>query len=441
MTVGDAPLALEVARVTVRLGDALVLREVSLAVPPGQLLALAGPNGSGKTTLIQTSAGVLRPASGEVRLAGRAALPLDLSERARRVAWMPQEEPLGDNVSLLEYVLYGRHPYLPRFGGEGAPERQIAREALGQVGLGDRWQAGVWEVSGGERQRLRLARVLAQSTPLLLLDEPTAHLDVAHQLEVLDRVRLLCHSQGRAAVVALHDLNLAARFADRIAVLHRGRLVADGSARTVLSPALLQEVWGVVADLRQDPRTGVPYLIPRLPAEPVVGGGAAPATVRVHVVAGGGSAAPVLKWLWERGFYVTCGVVALFDTDHTTAEELGIPVVTEVPFAPLGDASRAEHRRLLTEADRIVVAPFPVGPGNLANLADLLPFAGRIPILLLRGSGPDDRDYTGGEAARVRGALLAAGARAVDTVAELDRALAGTLPRGTPARPEVVSSP
>ncbi|HLY77246.1 MAG TPA: ABC transporter ATP-binding protein [Thermoplasmata archaeon] len=422
----SAPV-LAVQGLDVRLGGSLVLREVSLSVAPGELLAIAGPNGSGKTTLIRAILGLLRRDAGEVRLSGVSIDVLTIAQRARALAWMPQEELPGDNVSLLDYVLYGRHPHIPPFGGEGDSERQLARVALAEVGLGDRWQAGAWEISGGERQRLRLARVLAQSTPAILLDEPTAHLDMAHQLDVLERVRRLCHSEGRAALAALHDLNLAARFADRIAVLHRGRLVAEGSARTVLSPALLQEVWGVVADLREDPRSGVPYLIPRLPPESPRPPTSAPG-LRVHVVAGGGSASPILRRLWEGGYSVTCGIVALFDTDHTTAEEFGIPVATEVPFAPLSAESREVHRRLLSGADRIVVAPFPIGPGNLANLEDLLPFAGRVPIYLVGGPNWSTRDFTGGAAARLRDQLLVGGARPVDGPAELMATLEA--PRG-----------
>ncbi|MGC2288846.1 MAG: ABC transporter ATP-binding protein [Thermoplasmata archaeon] len=425
MTENSSAPIVSVRGITVRLGSAIVLRDVSLSVARGELLAIAGPNGSGKTTLIRTVLGLLPRVSGEVAVAGAAIDGISIAERARRVAWMPQEELPGDNVSLLDYVLYGRYPHIPPFGVEDDDERQRARTALEEVGLGDRWQDGAWEISGGERQRLRLARVLAQSTPAILLDEPTAHLDMAHQLDVLERVRRLCHSEGRAALAALHDLNLAARFADRVVVLHHGRLVAEGSAQTVLSPALLQEVWGVVADLREDPRTGVPYLIPRLPPEAPRFPSSSPPLL-VHVVSGGGSASPILHRLWERGFRLTCGIVALFDTDHTTAEELGIPVATEVPFAPLSPESRTQQRRLLSEADRIVVAPFPIGPGNLANLEDLLPFAGRVPIFLVGGSNWEARDFTGGAAATLRDQLVARGALQVDGIVELLRSLEGT---------------
>jgi iron complex transport system ATP-binding protein len=433
-----APL-LSAHGVTVRLGSITALRDVSLEVHRGELLALAGPNGSGKTTLIRAVLGLAPREEGAVSVTGVSLDRLSIAERARRVAWMPQEELPGDNVSLLDYVLFGRYPHLPPFGGEGDAERQRARAALDEVGLGDRWSSGAWEISGGERQRLRLARVLAQSTPALLLDEPTSHLDMAHQLDVLERVRRLCHRDGRAAIAALHDLNLAARFADRIAVLHHGRLVAEGSARTVLSPALLQEVWGVVADLREDPRSGVPYLIPRLPPETPRPTTSTP-PLRVHVVAGGGSASPILRSLWERGFAVTCGIVALFDSDHTTAEEYGIPVATEVPFAPLSEESRNQQRRLLSEADRIVVAPFPVGPGNLANLEDLLPFSRRVPVLLVEGPDWAGRDFTAGAAARLRDQLLTAGAVRVGGITELIHRLEAPEGTGAGGNPEAALS-
>jgi iron complex transport system ATP-binding protein len=426
----SSPPVVAVRGLSVRLGETLVLRDVSLSVAPGELLAIAGPNGSGKTTLIRAMLGLLPRTAGEVRVGGVPIDDLSVGERARRVAWMPQEEPPGDNVSLLDYVLYGRHPHIPPYGGEEEAHRRIARSSLDEVGLGERWRDGVWEISGGERQRLRLARVLTQATPALLLDEPTAHLDMAHQLDVLERTRRLCHSQGRGVLAALHDLNLAARFADRVVVLHHGRLIADGPARDVLSPVLLQEVWGVVADLRHDPRSGAPYLIPRLPPEARSRLPHAPA-LRVHVVGGGGTASPILRRLWERGFDLTCGVVALFDTDHATAEELGLAVAAEVPFAPLSEASRTEHRRLLSEADCIVVAPFPVGPGNLANLEDLVPFAGRVPTFLVGSPTGGGRDFTGGAAEALRRRLEAAGARPMNGV----EALVVVLDRERPAPP------
>ncbi|MCI4348509.1 MAG: ABC transporter ATP-binding protein, partial [Thermoplasmata archaeon] len=178
LSIGDA---ISVDHLTVRLGTLVALRDVSLSVRSGELLAVAGPNGSGKTTLIRSILGLQSTEGGQVNIVGVPAGQMSLADRARQLAWMPQEEPPGDNVTLFDYVLYGRHPHVPRFGGDSEEDRTASRHALAQVGLGERAGDRTWEISGGERQRLRLARVLAQSTPILLLDEPTAHLDMAHQ--------------------------------------------------------------------------------------------------------------------------------------------------------------------------------------------------------------------------------------------------------------------
>ena len=425
MTDVGAP-GLSATDLTVRYRTVTALHGITLGVRPGELLALAGPNGSGKSSFVRAVVGLAPVVGGRIELGGRALASLSLVERARAVAWMPQEEPVGDNVPIREYVLYGRYPHSGRFAPASDGDRAIADRVLAELGFSDRAHIGVQELSGGERQRVRLARVLAQGAPVLLLDEPTAHLDMGHQLDILERVRRLAHAEGRAVVAALHDLNLAARYADRVVVLHRGRIVADGLPATVLSPALLRDVWGVVADLRTDPRTGLPYLIPRLPADDL-----RPAATalfrRVHVVGGGGSASSILRALTAEGDRVTLGAVPLFDTDTQTAEELGVPTATELPFAPLGPEVREHHRQLIGAADAIVVAPFPIGPGNLANLEDIEAARGRTRVLLVDPPGATSRDFTGGPGALALAALRA-NSEVVDGVPALLHALAAPAP-------------
>ncbi len=422
--------------VTVRFGRREALRELSLEISAGEFVALTGPNGSGKTTLLRTILGFLEPASGSVALWGAPARGLTPRERARRVAWVPQQEVPRDNLPVREYVLFGRYAHLAPFAGESATDRARARAALDAVGLADRGDSGVLELSGGERQRVLLARALAQESPLLLLDEPTAHLDIGHELDLLERVRRLVTERGGAVLAAMHDLNLAARYADRIVVLSRGRLVEDGPAERVLSEALLREVWGVAAELRRDPRSGHPYLVPRLPGDlprPRATGSRGP----VHVVGGGGAAAPVLRRLVDHGYRVTAGALHLLDSDAQAADDLGIVYAAEVPFAPLGDRVRQETRRLLAGARAVVVSPAVFGPSNVANLEELPGIAARIPLFLLGGVPGPDRDFTGGRARALVEQLGREGAIAVvdpaALLAELDARLAA--PAGAGARP------
>lgn len=399
------------------------LRDIDFVVRSGEFVALAGPNGSGKTSLLRTVLGFLPPSAGRVELFGDPVESLTVRERARRIAWLPQEENPRDDVRLLDYVMYGRYALHGRLEGDSEEDYDLAHSILEQVGLADRANDGILSISGGERQRAVLGRALAQTTPLLLLDEPTSHLDIGHQLDLLARVRDLSHRRGVTVVAALHDLNLAARFADRIVVLSRGRRVADGPPASVLSEELLVRVWGVVADLRREPRTGMPYLIPhRLAAAvelPGPGSGFGP----VHLIGGGGAAAPFLRGLADDGYTLTVGPLHLLDSDAEVAESLVVPGPIEAPFAPLGAEVRERHRSLLAAARAIVVAAVAFGPSNVANLEDLLPFAPRVPVLLIDRPPISERDFTGGRATEIYGELLRAGAREIPGIEEARRML------------------
>jgi cobalamin transport system ATP-binding protein len=407
------PPALRLDAVNVVYGSRPALHALQLSVRQGEFLALTGPNGSGKTTLLRVALGLIPPFSGSVELFGMRLEALSIRERAHRVAWVPQAEPLREDVPLSRYVLYGRYAAQGVFGRESDSDRAIADAALAEVGLADRASDGLLSLSGGERQRAVLARALCQQAPLLLLDEPTTHLDVGHQLDLLARVRDLVRRRGITVVAALHDLNLAARFAERIIVLFRGRCVADGTPAAVLSSELLARVWGVDAELRRDAASGLPYLIPRLSA--AAPSGAAPGP-RVHVVAGGGSGAALVRRLVDDGFDVTVGVVPLFDTDATVAQELGVPVAVELPFAPIGADALRRFDRLVETAQAVVVAPFPVGPTNLANLARLAERSTDRPVLLIDQPPGIQWDYADGAAESARRTLLERGAVPVDGV-------------------------
>lgn len=411
--------ALELRHLLVRYDRRVALEGVDLEVASGEFVALAGPNGSGKTTLIRSVLGFLSPAKGTVVLFGHAIGDLTPRERALRVAWVPQDEAARDDVRLLDYVLYGRYARHGMLEGESEEDRQLAYSILEEVGLADRANDGILSISGGERQRVILARALAQEPRLLLLDEPTSHLDIGHQLDVLGRVRDLARAHGVTVIAALHDLNLAARFADRIVVLSRGKVVADGPPGNVLSEGMLRRVWGVAAELRKDPRTGTPFLIPYPLPVPRSADALSARAGTIHVVGGGGAAGPYLRALTDAGYVLSAGALHLLDSDSETAGSLGLPVVEELPFAPLSEEVRRRNRELLDRASRIVAAPFAVGPSNLANLEDLLPYAPRKPVYLVATPPIAQRDFADGAATRCYAELLGQGAKEVAGVEEL----------------------
>jgi iron complex transport system ATP-binding protein len=237
------------------------VRGLDLELRPGELLALFGPNGAGKSTLLRLFSGEIVPEAGCVDLGGRPLRALSRREIARLFATVPQEPIPALPYTVGEVVLMGRAPRVRRFRLEADPDVRAAEaaiEALGIAALGDR---PVAEISGGERQRVAIARALAQNAPYLLLDEPTAFLDVRHQVEVFRLLRALAHEGGRAVLVASHEVNLAAQYADRVALLDRGALCAVGPPEEVLRPETLEAVFGAAVDLARHGRTGRPYFV------------------------------------------------------------------------------------------------------------------------------------------------------------------------------------
>jgi iron complex transport system ATP-binding protein len=222
-----------------------VLRDVSLGIAPGELVALLGPNGSGKTTLLRLLTGQLRPASGEVTFDGRPVGEWPRDALARRVAVLPQQLELPAGFRVAELVEMGRAPHARSLFGSTAEDERAVRRALVDADAMELAGRQADELSGGERQRVLVAMALAQEPELLLLDEPTLHLDLAHQVALLGTIRRLRAQRGLAVVAVLHDLNLAAAFAPRVVVLADGRVAADGSADEVLTPALVERVFGV----------------------------------------------------------------------------------------------------------------------------------------------------------------------------------------------------
>jgi iron complex transport system ATP-binding protein len=243
------------------------LQEITVTVERGSLTGLLGPNGCGKTTLLKLMSGVLRPQSGRITLNGRSLDGFPRRELARHVAVVPQETHPAFDYTAIEMVLMGRHPHLGIFQLEGPADVAIAVESLEATGTGGLAERPYMTLSGGEKQRVVIASALAQSPDVLLLDEPTASLDLSYQLEVGSLVRRLNRERGVTMVLATHDLNLAASLCDRVVLLRQGRILAQGVTDTVLTADGIQRLYGVDADVSFHERAGHLTVVPvrRLP--------------------------------------------------------------------------------------------------------------------------------------------------------------------------------
>ena len=229
---------------TVTIAGISVCRELDFSVAPGQCWAILGRNGAGKTTLLHTLAGLRAPAAGTLALDGRSLAALSAREVARTRGLLTQDDSDAFGATVLETAMIGRHPYLSRWQWESADDLRIAREALALMDIADAEQRDVRTLSGGERRRVALAALLTQQPRLFLLDEPSSHLDLAHQLAVLRRLTTLASEQGSALIMVLHDVNLARRFCDHVLMLDHGVAIA-GSAAELLTAERLSKIYGV----------------------------------------------------------------------------------------------------------------------------------------------------------------------------------------------------
>ncbi len=258
-------IPLEIENLTFAYDGRAVLQGVSFRLMPGEVLGLIGPNGAGKSTLIRLAAGFLRPDRGTVRLFGRPPARWPSRELARWVALVPQGASIPSTFTVWESVMLGRTPYLGFLGVPRQGDRAAVRRALEWVGMADLSERLIGELSGGERQRVLLARALAQEPRCLFLDEPTTHLDIHHQVAVLSLIRRMAMERGIAVLVVLHDMNLAATFADRLALLVDGFLAALGDPKEVLRRERLTAIYGdAIAVFPRPDDEGRPAILPRI---------------------------------------------------------------------------------------------------------------------------------------------------------------------------------
>jgi len=392
---------------------------VTFSIDARELVGLLGPNGSGKTTLLKAISRALRPKVGAVYLNEEEVYRMKGREVAKNVAVVPQVGGVGFDLTALDVVLMGRHPHLGRFELEGERDLAVAREAMKMTKVWHLAERRVSELSGGERQRVMIARALAQEPKVLLLDEPTTHLDINCQLEIMDLLREVCVKRGIAALAVLHDLNLASCYCDRLMLMKEGRIVAAGSVEEVLTSKNVREVFGVDVLVKRHLATGAPYVVPLPPRRAAPAGGP-----RVHMICGAGTGSRLMKALVEGGFNVTAGVLHVLDTDHEMAAALGLSTVSEAPFSPISEQSHEANLEMIRRADAVVLTSMPVGYGNLLNLKAALAAAeSGIPTFVVDDVPIAKRDFTRGEARELMLELRRAGAAFVSSQDELLRLL------------------
>ncbi len=384
--------------------DSAVVTDATFEVRPGEIVGLIGPNGAGKTTLVRAVTGGARVFGGSVTVGDRAVHAYSRLELARLVGVLPQTSPTSFAFTAKQFVEMGRHAHVSRFGDLGPLDHAAVDRALALTDTASLAHRRVDELSGGDLQRLTLAQALAQEPSVLLLDEPTSHLDLNHRLQVLDVVRSLADG-GLAVLAVFHDLDMAARYSDRLVVVSGGGVRAQGTPEQVLTRETLAGVFGVAAVIGTDPVTGSVQVLPVVRSQ---GTGVASRGVRVHVVSGSGTGAAIMRRLVLDGFEVSVGALSSVDTDGAVAGALGLPMREIAPYAAMSVEDESSTRALAAVADVVVAVATPYGPENLGNLRAI---TGRAASTVLVGTMTPDMDFSRGEATALWNALSDAGAR------------------------------
>lgn len=248
--------------VTLAYEEKTVIRDLSVSIPQGKVTVIVGPNGCGKSTLLRGFARLLEPSGGRFLLEGEPLADMAPKQAARRMGLLPQQPLAPEGITVRDLVRRGRHPYQGLFRRFSAEDEQAVTEALTSTGTLEIADRDVAELSGGQRQRVWIALLLAQQTPVLLLDEPTTYLDLAHQMDILSLILSTQRARGGSVVMVLHDLNLAARFADHLVAMRDGRILAEGAPAEVLTEASIREIFALESTVIPCPATGAPMVVP-----------------------------------------------------------------------------------------------------------------------------------------------------------------------------------
>ena len=409
-------MSLSVNHISFSFGDVQVLKDISFEVSPGEFMGVMGPNGSGKTTLLRCVTKFLPSEDGMVLVGLKPLNDLTPAEMAKTFAVVPQSSATDFPFTVHDIVMMGRIPHIgSRLSRESKRDIDVVHQAMERTNTLQFARRIFSELSGGEKQRVIIARAIAQKPRMLLLDEPTAYLDISGQIEIMDLLKKLNREEGITTIAVLHDVNLAARYCDRIALLNQGRLEALGTPKEVLNPETIQSVYGVDVSVRRDPLTQAIYIMPHSAATAIHKHG-----TRVHLLCGGGAGGLVMKSLHDGGYSVTAGVLNVLDSDYENAKDMHIQVVAEAPFAPISPENHAENLRLVDESIAVVVSPFPVGPGNLRNLeAATHALKSGKKVILLQPQAGQSVDFVDGRADAIIKGLITSGATVVGDVGEL----------------------
>jgi len=371
-----------------------ILKNINLSISKGEFVGLIGPNGAGKTTLLKCINGINR-GKGQIMLSNLKLDRLSTKKVAREVALMHQNTSVNFPFPSIDVVLAGRYPYLGFASVESADDYKIARKYMSYTNTLQFEKQPVTTVSGGERQRIFFAKILTQETDIILLDEPTSNLDIAHEEQIFRYCRDLC-AKGKTVIAAVHDLKIASRYCSRLILLKGGEIIADGSVDEVITKENISLAYDVNAIVYKNKMTGLlDFYIPDFEGDIVEN---KTEKKRIHIIGGCGTGSDIMRQCFEKGYDISAGVLSEGDSDLNCAEVFGIKCVVEKPFSDIEDARFNENIEYIKEADITIICNIPFGVYNLRNL-EAAKYASK--LIIIEDDLPEKRDFTGGKAIEI----------------------------------------
>jgi iron complex transport system ATP-binding protein len=382
-----------------------ILKGINLNFKKGDFIGIIGPNGSGKSTLLKNISRSLQADSGIIYLDSRILSEYGSKELAQKLAVVPQDCQISFNFDVYDVIMMGRHPYQKRWSRLSEKDRKIVNEVMEVTDTLKLKEKKINELSGGERQRVIIARALAQKPEILLLDEPTASLDINYQGEIYDLLKHLNSSMDLTIITVSHDLNLTAQYCKKLILLKKGYIFASGSAEEVLTEKNIKEVYDTKVMIYSNPISNKPFitLIPSSDKNEIKE--IKNSNIHVHVISGGGTAKFFLADLAKSGYEISIGVLNIGDADWQLARELGLEIVEAPPFEDISQAEIDKNKKLISKSDIIVMTDVPFGHGNLENIRILESFPNKLKIFF-NNIDINERDYTKGKAGFIWNNLL-----------------------------------
>ena len=383
---------LECEKIQFKYGTKLILEDISIQFEKGHLYGILGPNGSGKTTLIKILSGILKQNFGKVSINELDIKKLSIRDIAKKLAVVSQSNTIEFDFTVSEIVKMGRFSHIGRFSRESAEDKRIINKLLHQFGLYELKDRSFNQLSGGEQQKVIIARAIAQQSKIILLDEPTTHLDINHQIEFMEMLRQYVN-EGLIVVVILHDLNLANQFCDKIILLNERCIKAFGSPEEVITRENIKSIYNINVVVKKNIFTNSIYVTPlRKGVSNSLRHKKEIKTKKIHLVVGGGSALEILSKL--KHYDVSVGVVNVLDDDYILANDLDYKIISEAPFSPISEEMSKKLKNFLKKVDLIILTNIPFGKNNLENLQVLNDIDK--PIIIFEKTSIKERDYTGG---------------------------------------------